>query len=120
MARPCKWKKMEAAIATDDPSYGSDYEYDGEDVSSSLIRGFWICHTIVAATAFLLNLVMLFLLLRSTLLKKPFYSLMLVFNVVAVIIQTIIILDVIVSHASSGDHTVYLIRVLSNCFEYVS
>ncbi|XGW26385.1 hypothetical protein V3C99_007196 [Haemonchus contortus] len=45
---------------------------------------------------------------------------MLVFNVVAVIIQAIIILDVIVSHASSGDYTVYPIRILSNCFQLVS
>ncbi|XGW27737.1 hypothetical protein V3C99_007934, partial [Haemonchus contortus] len=76
-------------------------------------RCYWISHSMVAVIALLLNLVMSLTLVRGTLLKKSFYSLMLIFNTMTVAFQTIIILDVIVSHTSSDERLkVSLVRIL--------
>uniref|UniRef100_A0A7I5EBH1 G protein-coupled receptor n=1 Tax=Haemonchus contortus TaxID=6289 RepID=A0A7I5EBH1_HAECO len=87
---------------------------------SAYERSFWISRSTVAATAFLLNLVMSIVLARSTLLKKSFYSLMLIFNTVTVAFQAIIILDVIVSHTGLDEQRVLIIRIVVNCFELIS
>ncbi|XGW27735.1 hypothetical protein V3C99_007934 [Haemonchus contortus] len=84
-------------------------------------RCYWISHSMVAVIALLLNLVMSLTLVRGTLLKKSFYSLMLIFNTMTVAFQTIIILDVIVSHTSSDERLkVSLVRILASYFEIVS
>ncbi|XGW26389.1 hypothetical protein V3C99_007198, partial [Haemonchus contortus] len=87
---------------------------------SAYERSFWISRSIVAATAFLLNLVMSIVLAPSTLLKKSFYSLMFIFNTVTVAFQAIIILDVIVSHTNIDGQKVLIIRIVVNCFELIS
>ncbi|XGW26387.1 hypothetical protein V3C99_007197 [Haemonchus contortus] len=108
-------------------SYGSPEGYNNsqgytqdEDGTSPLVQGFWIGHSIVALTAFLLNLVMSIVLVRSPLLEKSFYALMLIFNIVTVIFQIIIIIDVIVSHESFIDQIVLPIKILANCVQLIS
>ncbi|XGW33225.1 hypothetical protein V3C99_017584 [Haemonchus contortus] len=83
-------------------------------------RLYWTTRSIVASTAFLLNLVMFTILIRSTLLTKSFYSLMLIFNIVTVAFQSVIFVDVIVRHTSSDKQEVRLVGILASYVELVS
>ncbi|XGW26391.1 hypothetical protein V3C99_007200 [Haemonchus contortus] len=113
---------MEATVSQDpsqDSNSSGDFALHVNDVSA-YERSYWISHSIVVAIAFLLNLVMSIVLARSTLIRKSFYSLMLIFNIVAVKFQAIIIVDIIVSHTDLDELKILIIRILANCVEIIS